>query len=43
VTEAELKKRLDAAEDSSKQIAAAVLSLPEKTLSYKSSRANSAF
>jgi len=37
VTEAELKKYLDAAEESPKQIAAAVLGLPEKTLRYKPS------
>jgi len=37
VTEAELKKHLDAAEESPKQIAAAVLGLPEKTLRYKPS------
>jgi hypothetical protein len=37
VTEAELKKHLDAAEDSPKRIAAAVLGLPEKTLRYKPS------
>jgi hypothetical protein len=35
VTEAELKKHLDAAEESPRQIAAAVLGLPEKTLRYK--------
>jgi hypothetical protein len=34
VTEAELKKHLDAAEESPKQIAAAVLGLPERTLRY---------
>jgi hypothetical protein len=37
VTEAELKNHLDDAEKSPKQIAAAVLGLPEKTLCYKSS------
>ena len=37
MTEAELKKHLDAAEESPKQIAAAVLGLPEKTLRYKPS------
>src|SRR6202034_2798382 len=37
VTEAELKNHLDTAEDSPKQIAAAVLGLPEKTLRYKPS------
>jgi hypothetical protein len=37
VTEAELKKHLDAAEESTKQIAAAVLGLPEKTLRHKPS------
>jgi hypothetical protein len=37
VTEAELKKHLDGAEESPKQIAAAVLGLPEKTLRYKPS------
>jgi hypothetical protein len=37
VTEAELKKHLDAAAESPKQIAAAVLGLPEKTLRYKPS------
>jgi hypothetical protein len=37
VTEAELKKHLDAAEESPKQIAAAVSRLPEKTLRYKPS------
>ena len=37
VTEAELKKRLDDAEKSPKQFAAAVLGLPEKTLRHKSS------
>ena len=37
MTEAELKKYLDAAEESPKQIAAAVLGLPEKTLRYKPS------
>jgi hypothetical protein len=37
VTEADLKKHLDAAEESPKQIAAAVLGLPEKTLRYKPS------
>jgi hypothetical protein len=37
VTEAELKNHLDAAEKSPKQIAAAVLDLPEKTLRYKPS------
>ena len=35
VTEAELKKHLDAAEKSPKEIAAAVLGLPEKTLHHK--------
>src|SRR4029077_11113400 len=35
MTEAELKKHLDAAEKSPKQIAAAVSGLPEKTLRYK--------
>jgi DinB superfamily len=35
VTEAELTNHLDAAEKSPKQIAAAVLGLPEKTLRYK--------
>jgi hypothetical protein len=37
VTETELKKHLDAAEKSPKEIAAAVLGLPEKTLRYKPS------
>jgi hypothetical protein len=37
MTEAELKKHLDAAENSPKQIAAAVLGLPETTLRYKPS------
>src|SRR4029077_2492630 len=37
MTEAELKKHLDAAEKSPKQIAAAVSGLPEKTLRYKPS------
>ncbi|MGA8443323.1 MAG: DinB family protein [Candidatus Sulfotelmatobacter sp.] len=37
MTEAELKKHLDAAEESPKQIAAAVLCLPEKTLRHKPS------
>lgn len=37
MTEAELKDHLDAAEKSPKQIAAAVLGLPEKTLRYKPS------
>jgi hypothetical protein len=37
VTEAELKKHLDAAEESPKHIAAAVLGLPEKTLRYRPS------
>jgi len=37
VTEAELKKHLDAAEKSPKQIAAALSGLPEKTLRYKPS------
>ena len=37
MTEAELKKHLDAAEKSPKQVAAAVLGLPEKTLRYKPS------
>jgi hypothetical protein len=35
MTEAELKKHLEAAEKSPKQIAAAVSGLPEKTLRYK--------
>jgi uncharacterized damage-inducible protein DinB len=35
MTESELKKHLDAAEKSPKQVAAAVLRLPEKTLRYK--------
>lgn len=35
MTEAELEKHLDTAENSPKQIAAAVLGLPEKTLRYK--------
>jgi hypothetical protein len=35
MTEAELKKHLDAAEKSPKQIAAAVSGLPDKTLRYK--------
>jgi hypothetical protein len=35
VTEAELKKHLDTAEESPKQIAAAALGLPETTLRYK--------
>ena len=35
MTEAELKKHLDAAEKSPKQIAGAVLGLPDKTLRYK--------
>jgi uncharacterized damage-inducible protein DinB len=37
MTEAELKKHLEAAEKSPKQIAAAVSGLPEKTLHYKPS------
>ena len=37
MTEAELKTHLDAAEKNPKQIAAAVLGLPEKTLRYKPS------
>jgi DinB superfamily len=37
MTEAELKKQLEAAEKSPKQIAAAVSGLPEKTLRYKPS------
>ena len=37
MTEAELKNHLDAAEDSPKRVAAAVLGLPEKTLRYKPS------
>jgi DinB superfamily len=37
VTESELNKHLDAAEESPQQIAAAVLVLPEKTLRYKPS------
>ena len=37
MTEAELKNHLDAAEKSPKQIAAAVLGLPEKMLRYKPS------
>jgi hypothetical protein len=37
VTEAELKMHLDAAEKSPKEIAAAVLGLPEKTLRFKPS------
>jgi DinB superfamily len=37
MTEAELKKHLDAAEKSPKEIAAAVLGLPDKTLRYKPS------
>jgi hypothetical protein len=37
MTEAELKKHFDAAEKSPKQIAAAVLGLPEKTLRFKPS------
>jgi hypothetical protein len=37
MTESELKKHLDAAEKSPKQIAAAVLGLPDKTLRYKPS------
>jgi DinB family protein len=37
MTEAELKKHLEAAEKSPKQIAAAISGLPEKTLRYKSS------
>jgi hypothetical protein len=37
VTEAELKKHLDTAEDNPKKIAAAVLGLPEKTLRHKPS------
>jgi hypothetical protein len=40
VNEAELKDHLAAAEKSPKQIAAAVLGLPEKTLRYKSSPDN---
>jgi hypothetical protein len=35
MTEAELKQHLDAAEKSPKQIAAAVLGVPDKTLRYK--------
>jgi hypothetical protein len=37
MTEAELKKNLDTAENSPKQIAAAVSGLPDKTLRYKPS------
>jgi hypothetical protein len=37
MTEAELKKHLDACEKSPKEIAVAVLRLPEKTLRYKPS------
>jgi uncharacterized damage-inducible protein DinB len=37
MTETELKKHLDTAEKSPKQIAAAVLGLPDKTLRYKPS------
>ena len=37
MTEAELKKHLDAAESSPKQIATAVLGLAERTLRYKPS------
>ena len=37
MTESELKRHLDAAEKSPKQIAAAVSGLPEKTLRYKPS------
>jgi len=37
MTEAELKKHLDSAEKSPKQIAAAVSGLPDKILHYKSS------
>jgi hypothetical protein len=37
MTEAELKRHLDAAEKSPKQIAAAVAGLPDKTLRYKPS------
>ena len=37
MTEAELKKHLDTAEDNPKKIAAAVLGLPEKTLRHKPS------
>jgi hypothetical protein len=37
MTEAELKKRLDAAEKSPKEIAAAVSGLPDKTLRYRPS------
>ena len=37
MTESELNKHLDAAEKSPKQIAAAVLGLPEKTLRHKPS------
>ena len=37
MTESELKNHLDAAEKNPKQIAAAVLGLPEKTLRYKPS------
>ena len=37
MTESELKKHLDAAEDSPKRVAAAVSGLPEKTLRYKPS------
>jgi DinB superfamily len=37
MTEADLNKHLDAAEKSPKQIAAAVLGLPDKTLRYKPS------
>ena len=37
MTEAELKKHLAAAEESPKQVAAAVLGLPEKALRYKPS------
>jgi len=37
MTEADLKKHLDAAEKSPKQIAAAVSGLPDKSLRYKPS------
>jgi hypothetical protein len=37
MTEAELKKHLDAAEKSPKQIAAVVSGLPDRTLRYKPS------
>lgn len=43
MTEAELRKHLDAAEKSPKEIATAVSGLPDKILRYKPSPENGAF